>query len=77
MYISTPGVWAKSINISTRKTESEITGCDITLWTTTIEIVDEKGNINNIFISGKSLESVTPSFNPYVGTERGSDENPF
>jgi hypothetical protein len=77
MYITCPAVWAKAINISTRKTQSDIQGCDVTLWMTTIEIVDEKGNVSNVFISGKTLEGVTPSFNPYVGTERGSDEHPF
>lgn len=77
MYISTPGVMAKAINISTKKLSTTICGDVVDTWMTTIDVVDERGVTNTINVWGKTLESVAPSVNPYVGTERGSDELPF
>lgn len=77
MFISTPGVMAKAINISTKKLSTTICGDDLVTWMTTIDVVDERGATNTINVWGKTLESVTPSIDPYNGTERGSDDQPF
>ncbi len=77
MYISTPGVMAKAINIRTKKMSTMICGEAVDTWMTTIDIIDERGLTNTINVWGKTLESVAPSFDPYNGTERGSDDHPF
>jgi hypothetical protein len=73
MYINAAPYMVKAINITTSKYVHA--GKDF--WSTTISIIDTCGNEAFIQVNGHTLESVTPSINPYVGTERGSDELPF
>lgn len=67
----------KHITIHTKAEEVSLAGEKTMSYSCEIEFEDLDGRRHYLRVFGPNIQSVTPSFNPYVGTERGSDDLPF